>query len=80
MDGPVCLIVNPHAGAGRALRLLPGVEAELRAQGFNAAGSRGGFGGGGAGGGASGRCCHAASRSSRLRASNRSPRPRTAAR
>ncbi len=33
MDGPVCLIVNPHAGAGRALRLLPGVEAELRAQG-----------------------------------------------
>src|SRR4051795_13256883 len=33
MDGPVCLIVNPHAGAGRALRLLPGVEAALRAQG-----------------------------------------------
>jgi YegS/Rv2252/BmrU family lipid kinase len=33
MDGPVCLIVNPHAGAGRALKLLPGVEAELRAQG-----------------------------------------------
>jgi YegS/Rv2252/BmrU family lipid kinase len=33
MDGPVCLIVNPHAGAGRALTLLPGVEAELRAQG-----------------------------------------------
>ncbi|HWK30151.1 MAG TPA: diacylglycerol kinase family protein [Solirubrobacter sp.] len=33
MDGPVCLIVNPHAGAGRALRLLPAVEAELRAQG-----------------------------------------------
>jgi YegS/Rv2252/BmrU family lipid kinase len=33
MEGPVCLIVNPHAGAGRALRLLPGVEAELRAQG-----------------------------------------------
>jgi YegS/Rv2252/BmrU family lipid kinase len=33
MDGPVCLIVNPHAGAGRALRLLPGVEAELRGQG-----------------------------------------------
>ena len=30
MDGPVCLIVNPHAGAGRALRLLPGVEAALR--------------------------------------------------
>src|SRR4051795_7102241 len=33
MDGPVCLIVNPHAGAGRAVRLLPGVEAALRAQG-----------------------------------------------
>jgi YegS/Rv2252/BmrU family lipid kinase len=33
MDGPVCLIVNPHAGAGRALRLLGSVEAELRAQG-----------------------------------------------
>ena len=33
MDGPVCLIVNPHAGAGRALRLLPGVEAALRGQG-----------------------------------------------
>jgi len=33
MDGPVCLIVNPHAGAGRAMKLLPGVEAELRAQG-----------------------------------------------
>src|SRR3954471_22579599 len=33
MDGPVCLIVNPHAGAGRALKLLPAVEAELRAQG-----------------------------------------------
>jgi YegS/Rv2252/BmrU family lipid kinase len=33
MDGPVCLIVNPHAGAGRALRHLPAVEAELRAQG-----------------------------------------------
>ncbi|WP_028065037.1 diacylglycerol/lipid kinase family protein [Solirubrobacter soli] len=33
MDGPVCLIVNPHAGAGRALKLLPGVEAELRSQG-----------------------------------------------
>src|SRR3954471_21998813 len=33
MDGAVCLIVNPHAGAGRALRLLPGVEAALRAQG-----------------------------------------------
>src|SRR3954468_15017173 len=33
MDGPVCLIVNPHAGAGRAVRLLPAVEAALRAQG-----------------------------------------------
>jgi YegS/Rv2252/BmrU family lipid kinase len=33
MEGPVCLIVNPHAGAGRAVKLLPGVEAELRAQG-----------------------------------------------
>ena len=33
MDGPVCLIVNPHAGGGRALKLLAGVEAELRAQG-----------------------------------------------
>lgn len=33
MDGPVCLIINPRAGAGRALRLLGAVEAELRAQG-----------------------------------------------
>jgi YegS/Rv2252/BmrU family lipid kinase len=33
MDGAVCLIVNPHAGAGRAMRLLGGVEAALRAQG-----------------------------------------------
>jgi YegS/Rv2252/BmrU family lipid kinase len=33
IEGPVCLIVNPHAGGGRALRLLPGVEAALRAQG-----------------------------------------------
>jgi YegS/Rv2252/BmrU family lipid kinase len=33
ISGPVCLIVNPHAGAGRALKLLPSVEAELRAQG-----------------------------------------------
>ena len=33
MDGPVCLIVNPHAGARPRLRLLPGVEAALRAQG-----------------------------------------------
>jgi YegS/Rv2252/BmrU family lipid kinase len=29
----VCLIVNPHAGGGRAARRLPGVEAELRARG-----------------------------------------------
>ena len=33
IDGPVCLIVNPHAGGGRATRLLPGVEAALRGQG-----------------------------------------------
>ena len=33
IDGSVCLIVNPHAGGGRALRLLPGVEAALRGQG-----------------------------------------------
>jgi YegS/Rv2252/BmrU family lipid kinase len=33
IDGPVCLIVNPHAGGGRSLRLLPGVEAALRGQG-----------------------------------------------
>ena len=33
MEGPVCLIVNPHAGAGRAMRLLPGVEAALRGLG-----------------------------------------------
>jgi YegS/Rv2252/BmrU family lipid kinase len=32
IEGPVCLIVNPHAGGGRALRLLPAVEAALRAQ------------------------------------------------
>jgi YegS/Rv2252/BmrU family lipid kinase len=30
----VCLIVNPHAGGGRALRLLPGVEAALRGLGL----------------------------------------------
>ena len=29
----VALIVNPHAGGGRAARLLPGVEAALRAHG-----------------------------------------------
>jgi YegS/Rv2252/BmrU family lipid kinase len=33
IDGSVCLIVNPHAGGGRALRLLPGVEAALRGLG-----------------------------------------------
>src|SRR3954462_4982609 len=33
MDGPVCLIVNPHAGGGRAMRLLPDVEAALRGMG-----------------------------------------------
>ena len=33
IDGSVCLIVNPHAGGGRAMRLLPGVEAALRGQG-----------------------------------------------
>ena len=31
---PVCLIVNPSAGAGRAMRLLPGVEAALRGLGL----------------------------------------------
>src|SRR5215211_637669 len=30
MDRDLCLIVNPTAGAGRAAKLLPGVEAELR--------------------------------------------------
>jgi YegS/Rv2252/BmrU family lipid kinase len=30
----VCLIVNPSAGAGRAAKLLPAVEAELRALGL----------------------------------------------
>ncbi len=33
IEGSVCLIVNPHAGGGRALRLLPGVEAALRGHG-----------------------------------------------
>jgi YegS/Rv2252/BmrU family lipid kinase len=33
LDRPVCLIVNPSAGGGRAARLLPGVEAELRGLG-----------------------------------------------
>ena len=33
IDRPLCLIVNPHAGGGRALRLLPGVEAALRGLG-----------------------------------------------
>jgi YegS/Rv2252/BmrU family lipid kinase len=30
MPRPVALIVNPHAGGGRAARVLPAVEAELR--------------------------------------------------
>jgi YegS/Rv2252/BmrU family lipid kinase len=34
MERDVCLIVNPSAGAGRAARLLPAVEAELRALGL----------------------------------------------
>jgi YegS/Rv2252/BmrU family lipid kinase len=34
MDRAVHLIVNPSAGAGRAARLLPGVEAALRAHGI----------------------------------------------
>src|SRR3954454_23204628 len=35
MDRRVCLIVNPSAGAGRAARLLPDVEAALRAHGLS---------------------------------------------
>jgi YegS/Rv2252/BmrU family lipid kinase len=35
MDRPVRLIVNPSAGAGRAARLLPGVEAALRGMGIS---------------------------------------------
>jgi len=31
---PVCLLVNPSAGGGRAARELPGVEAELRNRGL----------------------------------------------
>src|SRR5215213_4304759 len=31
---PLCLIVNPSAGRGRAARLLPGVEAALRSRGM----------------------------------------------
>jgi YegS/Rv2252/BmrU family lipid kinase len=34
MDRPVCLIVNPSAGAGRAAKLLPEVEAALRGHGL----------------------------------------------
>src|SRR4051812_30534549 len=34
MERDVCLIVNPSAGAGRAARLLPAVEAELRGLGL----------------------------------------------
>jgi YegS/Rv2252/BmrU family lipid kinase len=33
MERSVCIIVNPSAGAGRAARLLPGVEAALRGMG-----------------------------------------------
>src|SRR5919107_6073984 len=33
MDRPVCLIVTPSAGGGRAARLLPAVQAALRARG-----------------------------------------------
>jgi YegS/Rv2252/BmrU family lipid kinase len=32
---PLCLIVNPRAGRGRAARLLPAVEAALRARGMS---------------------------------------------
>jgi YegS/Rv2252/BmrU family lipid kinase len=35
MDRSVCLIVNPSAGAGRAARLLPDVEAALRGHGLS---------------------------------------------
>ena len=35
MDRRVCLIVNPSAGAGRAAKLLPGVEAALRGHGLS---------------------------------------------
>ena len=34
MDRPVRLIVNPSAGAGRAAKLLPDVEAALRSHGI----------------------------------------------
>ena len=34
MDRDLCLIVNPTAGAGRAAKLLPAVEAELRGRGL----------------------------------------------
>jgi YegS/Rv2252/BmrU family lipid kinase len=34
MDRPARLIVNPSAGAGRAAKLLPSVEAALRSHGF----------------------------------------------
>ena len=34
MDRDLCLIVNPTAGAGRAAKLLGGVEAELRGRGL----------------------------------------------
>jgi YegS/Rv2252/BmrU family lipid kinase len=34
VSGPLCLIVNPSAGRGRAARLLPEVESALRARGL----------------------------------------------
>ncbi len=34
MDRPACLLVNPAAGGGRAARVLPGVETELRRLGI----------------------------------------------
>jgi YegS/Rv2252/BmrU family lipid kinase len=34
VSGPLCLIVNPSAGRGRAARLLPAVESALRARGM----------------------------------------------
>ena len=34
MAGPVCLIVNPSAGGGRAARLAPEMEAALRSRGM----------------------------------------------
>src|SRR5882757_8635800 len=36
MSAPVCLIVNPSAGGGKAGRLAPAVESELRRLGLTA--------------------------------------------